>query len=141
MTRLVIDASALLSGIASGPRRPPGLLLAALYRGVFEPIVCPRLLGEVRRGLHKGFFRNHVAEQDIERIVLTLARASVQLRDPRDPPPLLRDPTDDYLVALARTARARAIVTGDKDLLEHPGLHPPALTARAACELFGLDIG
>lgn len=57
----------------------------------------------------------------------------------RDPPSLLRDPTDDDLVALARTARARAIVTGDKDLLEHPGLHPPALTVRAACELLGLD--
>jgi uncharacterized protein len=138
LTRLVVDPSALLSGIASGPRRPPGLLLAALYRGVFEPVVCPTLLGEVRHGLHKGFFRKHVAERDIERIVLTLARASIQLRDPRDPPAVLRDPTDDYLLALARTARARAIVTGDKDLLEHPGLHPPALTTRSACDLLGL---
>ena len=70
--------------------------------------------------------------------MLTLARASVQLRDPKDPPPVLRDPTDDYLVALSLTARARAIVTGDKDLLDHPGLHPPALTVRAACEMLGL---
>lgn len=136
MTRLVIDASALLSGIASNPEKPPGLLIAALYRGEFEPVVCPILLGEVRRGLHRGYFRNHVAEDDIERVVLT--RARVQLRDPRNPPPIIRDPADDYLVALALTARARAIVTGDKDLLDHPGLHPPALTVRAACELLGL---
>jgi uncharacterized protein len=138
LTRLVIDASALLSGIASNPEKPPGMLIAALYRGEFEPVVCPILLGEVRRGLHRGYFRNHVAEDDIERVVLTLARASVQLRDPKDPPSVVRDPTDDYLVALALTARARAIVTGDKDLLDHPGLHPPALTVRAACELLGL---
>ncbi|MBS1869365.1 MAG: putative toxin-antitoxin system toxin component, PIN family [Actinobacteria bacterium] len=138
MTRLVLDASALLSGIASNPERPPGLLIAALYEGRFESIVCPRLLGEVRRGLTRGYFRNHVAEEEIERVVLTIATASVQLRDPKDPPTLLRDPTDDYLVALALTARARAIVTGDKDLLDHPGLHPPALTLRAACELLEL---
>jgi uncharacterized protein len=86
----------------------------------------------------RGYFRKRVPEHDIERIVLTIARASVQLRDPENPPPLRRDPTDDYLVALARTARARAIVTGDKDLLDHPGLHPPALTVRATCELLGL---
>ncbi|HZV75264.1 MAG TPA: hypothetical protein VFF79_16255 [Conexibacter sp.] len=35
-------------------------------------------------------------------------------------------------------APLRRIVTGDKDLLEHPGLNPPALTPRAACELLGL---
>jgi uncharacterized protein len=99
LTRLVIDASALLSGIASNPERPPGLLLAALYERAFEPVVCPKLLGEVRRGLHRGYFRKRVPEHDIERIVLTIARASVQLRDPKNPPPLLRDPTDDYLVA------------------------------------------
>lgn len=138
MTRLVLDASALLSGIASNPERPPGLLIAALYEGRFESIVCPTLLGEVRRGLKRGYFRNHVAEEEIERVVLTIATASVQLRDPKRPPAILRDPSDDYLVALARVARARAIVTGDKDLLDHPGLHPPALTLRAACELLEL---
>jgi hypothetical protein len=29
-------------------------------------------------------------------------------------------------------------VTGDRDLLEHPGLKPPAIGSRAACELLGL---
>jgi predicted nucleic acid-binding protein len=50
----------------------------------------------------------------------------------------LRDPGDDYLVALALAANADAIVTGDKDLLDHPGLQPPAINARQACELLGL---
>jgi hypothetical protein len=33
---------------------------------------------------------------------------------------------------------ADPVVTGDRDLLDHAGLNPPALTVRAACEL--LDI-
>jgi uncharacterized protein len=51
---------------------------------------------------------------------------------------VLRDPTDDFLVALARAASAEAIVSGDADLLDHDGLEPPAIHARAACELLGL---
>jgi len=91
----------------------------------------PQLLSEVRRGLTRGYFRNHVAEDGIERTVLTIAGASVQLRDPKRPRSILRDPSDNYLVALALTARARGIVTGDnKDLLDHPGLNPRADRAR-----------
>lgn len=51
---------------------------------------------------------------------------------------MLRDADDDYLVALARAARAEAIVTGDGDRLEHAGLEPPAITARAACAILEL---
>jgi len=52
---------------------------------------------------------------------------------------VLRDPNDDYLLALVASAGAQAIVTGDKDLLEHPGLHPPAITARQALEQLRLS--
>ncbi len=85
----------------------------------------------------RRYFADRVDPADAERAVREITRASIQLRDPRDPPSILRDPTDDYLVALAQTAGARAIVTGDRDLLDHAGLNPPALTVRAACELLG----
>jgi len=130
VTRLVIDASALLSGIVGTDPSPPARLVDALFDGHFESVVCPRLLREVRRGLTQP--------ADAERAVREIARASIQLRDPREPASVVRDPADDYLVALALAANARAIVTGDRDLLDHPGLNPPALTVRAACEL--LDI-
>lgn len=104
----------------------------------FEAVVCPTLIGEVRHGLARPYFRDRLPERDADRLLRALTRASAQLRNPRFPPAILRDPNDDYLVALATMARARAIVTGDKDLLDHAGLHPPALTARAACELLGL---
>jgi hypothetical protein len=29
-------------------------------------------------------------------------------------------------------------VTGDRDLLDHPGLNPPAMTVRAAGDLLGI---
>ena len=60
------------------------------------------------------------------------------LPDPVLPAGVVRDPNDDFLVALAATSRADAIVTGDRDLLDHAGLHPPAIDARAASELLGL---
>jgi predicted nucleic acid-binding protein len=44
----------------------------------------------------------------------------------------------EYLVELAVAGRAAAIVSGDADLLDHDGLHPPAIRVRAACELLGL---
>ena len=37
---------------------------------------------------------------------------------------MLRDPDDDYLSALALDANADAIVTGDRDLLDHADLVP-----------------
>jgi len=67
-----------------------------------------------------------------------LRAAADMLPDPVAPPAVVRDPRDDYLVALARATRVDAIITGDRDLLDHEGLEPPALTPRAACERFGL---
>ncbi len=61
------------------------------------------------------------------------------LADPVDPARVLRDPDDDYLLALATSAGAEAIVTGDKDLLEHLDLQPPAITARQAGEQLGVS--
>lgn len=138
MTRLVVDASAFVSGIIGAEDRPPALFLDALFDRAFEPVICPRVLVEVRRTLSRPYFQRRITPPELDRILRSLARACVQLRDPSDPPAILRDPDDDYLVALAITARARGIVTGDKDLLDHAGLHPPALTLRAACELLGL---
>jgi predicted nucleic acid-binding protein len=61
------------------------------------------------------------------------------MRDDPDPPPaVLRDPADDYLPALALDANADAIVTGDRDLLDHTGLMPEAITPREACRRLGL---
>lgn len=51
MTRLVIDASVLLSAAVAAPDTPLALLMGAVRSGAVEMVVCDRLLGEVRRGL------------------------------------------------------------------------------------------
>jgi uncharacterized protein len=104
----------------------------------FEPVVCPRLIAEVERGLRKPYFRDRVNESEASRAIEAIRAAAVAFDDPVDPPRVLRDSDDDYLLALASIASAQAIVTGDGDLLDHRALDPPAIDARGACELLGL---
>lgn len=76
--------------------------------------------------------RSQRDEQEAARAVAAIERIAVMLDDPVDPEPVLRDSSDDYLLALARAGNAEAIITGDKDLLDHAGLRPPAISAREA---------
>ncbi len=138
MTRFVVDASALLSGVISVSPSPPALILEAMWTEVFEPVICPQLIAEVRRGLRRPYFAAQIEEAEADGIITAFERAALVLPNPRDPARLLRDSKDDYLVALARAAEAGAIVTGDRDLLDHLDLEPPALTPRAACVQLGL---
>lgn len=132
MKRLVIDATTLVSGSANlHGESPPSLLYADLTGADFELIACPRLLAEVDRALRKPYFRERVGEEELAEIVGGIADATTMREDPRGVEPLLRDPDDDYLVALARDAGAEAIVTGDKDLLDHPDLKPRRSTRGA----------
>jgi predicted nucleic acid-binding protein len=48
-----------------------------------------------------------------------------------------RDPADDYLLALALTAEASAIVSGDADLTELASAPVTVLTPRAFLEALG----
>lgn len=101
-------------------------------------IACETLFGEFERGLEGRYFSDRVREE--ERVLLSamLRGIATVLRDPESPPRVVRDLSDDYLVALARAADADAIVTGDRDLLDHEGLEPPAVTAHQACASLGL---
>lgn len=78
------------------------------------------------------------SEEELGEIVMGIADAATMREDPTEVEALLRDPDDDYLVALAREAGVEAVVSGDKDLLDHAGLEPPVLSPREACELVGL---
>jgi putative PIN family toxin of toxin-antitoxin system len=140
LSRFVLDANTLASG-SIDPRgeSPPRLLYQELAELRFEAIVCPGLLEEIARTLCKPYFLERAGgSRGVEDIVAAITQAAIVVEDPIDPKPLLRDSDDDYLVALAREAKAEAIVTGDKDLLDHDGLNPPAITPREACVRLGL---
>lgn len=133
MRRFVLDASILLSAVIAKPESHPSLLLDAVRSGDIEMLACDRLLDEVRRGLEGRYFRDRINEEERLAIPAMLRVLALVVPDPDSPLALLRDPSDDYLVELASANDAEAIVTGDRDLLEHDGLAPPALTAREAC--------
>ncbi len=133
MTRLLLDASTLASGFAGlAYQGPSAWLVERLLAGTLEAVVCPTLLSELRRTLAKPYFARRVSAEQVDAAIEDLTALSVVLDDPINPPRVLRDPSDDYLLVLAASAGAEAIVTGDKDLLEHPGLTRSAITARQA---------
>ena len=138
MRRLVVDASTLLAAVVGRPQGTPALILSAVLDSEFEAVVCPHLMDEIRRGLASEHFRQRLRKGQAEDIVAAISEAAIHFPDPDEPEAVLRDPKDDYLVALARASEAEAIVTGDRDLPEHPGLKPPAIGSRAACERLGL---
>lgn len=139
MRRLVIDANVLASGgVDPQGESPPSLLYRELGGNRFEAVVCPELLAEVDETLRKPYFLNRLGDAVVSDLVTGIGEASTVLADPTDALALIRDPDDDYLVALARDAGAEVIVSGDRDLLDHPGLEPPAINARDACRLLQL---
>jgi len=138
VTYLVIDAGVLLSAAVARRDGPLVRLMGAVAAGAVEMVACDQLFVEVEKGLRGTYFRDRLTEEQRVGIPSALRRIAAVLPDPELPTPVLRDPSDDYLLALARAAKATAIVTGDRDLLDHIGLDPPALSPRAACVRLGL---
>lgn len=138
MTRLLIDANVFASSAVTVPGSPSARILDAVTSGLIEFVACDQLLKELDRTLRRPYFAHRLPPDGPEIFCRLLHRWAVILADPVDPPAVLRDPGDDYLVALARSGGIDAIVTGDRDLLDHEGLEPPAITVQQACERFGV---
>ncbi|HEX7291053.1 MAG TPA: putative toxin-antitoxin system toxin component, PIN family [Conexibacter sp.] len=138
MKRLVIDTSTLVSGAVSPPTSPPAVLLDAAQAAVYDLIACPRILTEIERALTKPYFEARFTPAERTDLIETVRLVAIMLPDPPVVRRVVRDPNDDFLVELASTARAAAIVSGDADLLDHHDLEPPAISARTACEQLGL---
>jgi putative PIN family toxin of toxin-antitoxin system len=133
--RVVIDPAVLVSALISPLGNPAKLWLAVRDRRI-GLVACPHLLAELATVLARERFRRYVTIDEAEAFVREVARAATTLPDPVEPPSVSRDPNDDYLVSLARTAAVRALVSGDHDLTELANLDPPVLTpASAVAEL------
>lgn len=115
MARAVLDANVLISAILS-PGGAPAQLLVAWQSGAFDLVVSPLLLAELRRALTYPKLAKRVPADDADTFVSWLGRAADLVPDPGGPPPVRSgDPDDDYLIALAVTARA-VLVSGDAHL-------------------------
>ena len=117
-------------------RGSPARLLRATRNGELRIVVSRKLLTELHDVLMRPRFRPFLAESDVDAYVEEIGRLGHPVEDPTDAPPVLRDPDDDYLVALARASSAVVIITGDRDLVDHGGLEPRAMTPREAVDRY-----
>lgn len=112
----VVDPSVIVAGLVARGG-PCTRLLLEFRAGAFDLVTSPRLLGELDGLLERPAIRPYVTEAEQAALDDLLAQEATLVDDP--PPsgtPLGDDPGDEYLIALARAAGARAIVSGDPHL-------------------------
>jgi putative PIN family toxin of toxin-antitoxin system len=136
--RAVLDPGVLIAALLSARGAPAGLLLAWMA-GRFDLVVSPVLLGELERVLLRPKFRRYATQQQVHEYVARFRRDAILVPDPVEVEiGLTPDPGDDYLVALARSAGAHYLVSGDAHLTNLVASRPPVLTPRAFLDILGL---
>ena len=134
--RVVLDPNVLVSAVISAAG-PPREIVMAWVEGHFDLVASPALIGELRDVLARPRLRRWVSEATATEFIDGLAQDALMIDDP---PPLARlspDPDDDYLIALARSAEADYLVSGDRHLLSLADQLPPVLTPRQFIDLIG----
>jgi len=135
VSRVVLDANILIAAAIS-PAGVPARIVTEWEDGAFDLIVSSKLLAQVDRILRSTKLQGRVPDSDVEDFLRRLGEHAVVVDDPPEIEPVVSaDPEDDFLVAPARAAGADVIVTGDRHLLDLPGLRPPALGPRAFLEI------
>lgn len=115
--RVVVDPNVLISAFIT-PRGASARILIALREGAFELIASPALLAELRSVLLRPKFRPYVSVDEVEAFVDLVQQEGIRVDDPEHTGPRISvDPGDEYLIDLARAARADALVSGDPHLL------------------------
>ncbi len=121
--RAVLDVSVVIAA-ALAPAGPPAELLRAWLHGRYELVVSAQLLKELERALAYPKLRKRVTQAESQQLVDLLRAEGEVHADPAGSPPVRSpDPGDDYLIALAVSARA-VIVSGDAHLLGLEGDFP-----------------
>ncbi len=131
MNRVVLDLNVLVSARIS-PAGAPAALLSAWVDGAFELVVSDRLLDDLEAVLSRPKFRRYFDEREAADYVSVLRQWAVVAPEPDDVPNVTPDPEDDRLVALATSAGARVLVSGDAHL---HGLAGPGPVVKSPGEL------
>lgn len=135
--RVVLDPNVLVSAAIS-TAGPPRQIVASWTGGHFELAASPALLEELSDVLARPKFRRWISAPVAREFVDGLADDALIIDEPPALPGVSPDPDDDYLIALARAAKADYLVTGDHHLLELENLDPPVLTPRQFLDLLGV---
>lgn len=112
--RLVVDTNVLISWlIGRRLRELDALLIEERFQLCFSTRALAELAEVTRRPKMRKYFTLARAEENIER----LGRVAIVLKREPKVLPICRDAKDDFLLALAKAAKADLLVTGDEDLL------------------------
>jgi uncharacterized protein len=128
---VVLDVNVFVSAVLSGDG-PSAQLVTAMRGDRVSVVACPALLAELGGVLRRDRFRRYLSLDEVDEYATEIESLCRMVDDPDPVPALLRDPDDDYLLALASEAGADAIVSGDLDLHEAVGLPVEILTPREA---------
>ena len=118
MIRAVVDPSVLVSAFIGSADAGPGRLVQAWRDRRFVLIVSPILLTELETVLSRPKFARWASDERAAAYVAAFGARSEHQPDPDEQPPPVRDPADDYLVALMRATEADFLVSLDNDLLD-----------------------
>ena len=132
---MVLDPNVLISA-AITPSGATAEVIRLIDSGMLVPIVSPLLLSELARVLGRPRFRRYIGINVATAFILELERLAEVAPDVTEAPAVSRDRADDYLIALARTASADALVSGDPDLLTLRLADLPILSPRELLEAF-----
>jgi putative PIN family toxin of toxin-antitoxin system len=122
--RAVADVNVFISA-ARTPNGLCGRLLDAAIDGRWRPVVSMMLYEELEEVLARPKFRDVIGQEAIDRFLAGLLAVAEWEQDPEGEPPVsTRDPDDDYLLALARSAQVDVLVSGDRDLTDLPDTEP-----------------
>lgn len=81
-------------------------------------MACSLLLDELESVLSRDRFLRWRSREQLDRFIADVRALADVAEDPVNVPPTTRDRDDDYLVALAHSAGATAICSGDHDLAD-----------------------
>ena len=120
VARVVLDTNVVLSALVFGGGAA-GRLRTAWQASAFTPIVSTATAQELVRVLAYPKFRLSAADR--EELLADYLPYTTTVRIPDPPPtvPACRDPFDVMFLELATVGKAKALVTGDRDLLALAG--------------------
>ena len=109
--RVVLDSNILLSALIS-PHAPPHRIYQAWRKGFFELVTCSEQVEEIRRASRYPKFKDILQPHRVGLMLNNMQKATVidSLPDGYE----ATDPNDAWLLALADSAQAHYLVTGDK---------------------------
>lgn len=133
----MIDPNVFISATIT-PNGALGPIIGFIDSGTLLPVVTQRLVKEVVNVLGRPKLAKYVKPGVGAAFEDQMRRLGEGHADVADSPSVTRDPKDDYLVALARSAVAEVITTGNDDLHAATDLGVEVLNPRELLTRLGL---